>query len=281
MLQRFDSEELALAFLTDHSPYFAYRNLTADEPYSNTQSVLQEATRTASREGHAWLVVIYKSDDVTTWGTRKVNLVAGGSIRRRATTTTGAWTGGYVELRYEIIARSFFNVRVGRDSNAEFVIIKQGGSFVSSDLNNMEQEYATLSHPLLGDKVPRVDSSVKHGPIRCTKKMPSLLPQPVGCVLVTLNHTGETEKWILRDIDQFNSFRFMLTEFVRRHIIRPILFTLNFVGSDDKTSFQDTNLNLSFALSGHFEDAISSIDALTHVISDPSFSNNNFHDSIT
>lgn len=266
MLQKFDSDELELAFLTDESPFQRQRNLTADEPYKSEHSLLGDAAYTASFEGHAWFYVVYRSDSVYTWGSRQVNLMVGGTIRRRINTENGAWTGRYSHLRFEAIARPLFNLCIGSDSCAEFIVIMQVGVlYPEHQDDDASQAITEPAHPLLGDAVPRVDPR-RRGPVRRTDKLPPFFPQPTGCVVLTINHAGHTEKCVIRDVPQFHQFRFMLTEFARRLLIRPILITLGFVRDNDVFPSQSSFLDFSPALAGQLQNAMSSIDALHQIV---------------
>lgn len=270
LLERFDCEDLELAFLSDDSPYQGHRAFTGDEPFRSETSLLEDAVYSSCMYGYAWLIVVYMSDPVPTWGSRRVKLLAGGIILKYDITEDGAWTGQYSRLRYEVVARHIFANVGGTDTTAPFQVITHGGSLHREKPFDLLPTRKTScsprpTHSWLGDAVPQMgDCNGKFKRYVSDLKRPSFVPQPLGCFFVLFCHDRHTESWIVGRAEDFSRHRFVLTEFARRPLIRRILVTLGFVYSDQSTqnTTQDSNL-----LSGHLRNIIACMDSIQNLIS--------------
>lgn len=273
MLEKFESEKLELAFLSDDSPC-GFRTLTADEPIQSPKGLLKDALYTSYSHGYAWLYVVYKSDDASTWGQRKVKLLAGGTVLRRITTAEGAWTGQYRRLKFQVVARRVFHNIGGCDTSAPFQVILSGGSLhpdtpkklLISHNRGKPLGTSTPTHALLGEVVPRLgdktDNIAGHDPSK--RKRSYLVPQPLGCFFILCQRDGRTETWIVGEADDFTTHRFALTEFSRRPLVRQILIMLGFVNPDYNVNC-DSNPCL---IAGHLRNIVASMDAMRGMCAD-------------
>lgn len=257
MLERFESDDLELAMLSDLQPIGEFRTLHADEPF-NCQ-ILRDALYSAHLNGSASLTVIYQTDPVPSWGSRTVLLRAGGIILRKVCTQSGAWTGHYKPLKFQVVAREIYNNIVGDDfpcedsdndnhansgiDNVSDEITKtsrQDGYFVISDCAGFRAEHAIRQsiteshgnapqfHDTLGFPVPScvpLDSS-RQGR---TRSKPQFVEQRLACVLQRKDQYDQYDKWSIGGPDKLPDFLFLLTEYSRRPRLIPVLVALGFV----------------------------------------------------
>lgn len=271
-LQTFHSDELELAILLDEPPYAGYTVLKSDEPFAaSSNSVLTEATYTTHREGYAWLYVVYASDAVTTWGSKQVRLTAGGTISRRHLTPHGAWTGQYIPLHFQVVARWLFHNVVGDDADTKYTVVIHGGAnradySVEKDLSRP----SNVKHEFLGYQVPNnVPSEREHARSQVSHKRPTdFVSQPLGTQFTVRDHDRNDETWIVGRAAIFDRFRFVLTEFARRPLVQPLLIALGFAAKDRSACLQhQTDPILRQCVHHHLRAATTSLTKIRDIMS--------------
>lgn len=244
--------------LSDLPPIRDFRTLHADEPL-NCQ-ILQDALYSAHLNGSATLSVIYRSDPVSSWGSRTVLLRAGGVILRKVCTESGAWTGHYKPLRFQVVARDIFcniggdDFRINQmeDGNRAYDFRNASGNdacapaltpddyFVISDCDGFRAEHAVQReaadsrddskpfHETLGFPVP---PCVPLGFSRQGKPRAKtqFVEQRLACVFQRKDQRDLYDKWSVGGPDRLPEFLFLLTEYSRRPQLTPILVALGFV----------------------------------------------------
>lgn len=261
MLERYDCDELELAMLLDESPYHNFTPMgSCGEPWRADGSLIQAAT-SVDLCGHAWLFVAYVSDDAATWGSRRVKLLAGGEIVRKQMTNSGVWTGKYINMRFEIVARNIFHNVIGKATKSTYRLIqcariqpepnleaRQRKDVKNSTLGEDEDEFFGIAEPQVEEK--------HHG------AAPFVPQLGIGCVLTWIDETGYTEKWFVQDLSCFEEHRFCLTEYQRRPFVQCILARLAFVKDVDGSNAAPT---LDKACSGHLHNLVSSLQAMIRI----------------
>lgn len=247
--------------LSDLQPMRDFRTLHADEPLNSR--ILQDALYSAHLNGSATLTIVYQSDDVPSWGSRTVLLRAGGTILRKVCTPSGAWTGHYKTLRFQVVARDIFHNAIGDDFPHDcshedahydpddtrssdkpdgcvshstqhdcFVITECFGFYpehairqnTSVDLHANDHEF----HSTLGSPVPPCVplDSTRRGR---TRVKPQFVEQRLACVFQRKDLQELYDKWSIGGPDKLPTFLFLLTEYSTRSRLTPVFTALGFM----------------------------------------------------
>ena len=258
MLERFDCKKLELAMLLDEPPYHNFSSTSCGEPW-RADGPLAQAAMCIDLEGYAWLYVAYISDKASTWGTKQVKLVSGGTVLRKELNSAGAWTGRYVELAYKTVAPRIFLNLVGERSTDGYNIIS--GARLQEDPGSSSDE--EKGDELLGREEQTETSAASS----------RFEPRPqLGCVITWENQAGSTQKWWIQAFDDykgekwwlrdFGDCRFGLTEYSRRPYVHILMARLGFVKNFDRSS-QTQMIDLSEICSGHLRSIVSSLRAMS------------------
>lgn len=258
MLENWVTKKFELAMLVDESPYEGYAPSTTDGEAWRASSTLTAASRSVDLEGHAWLYVIFVSDKPSTWGTKLVKLVVGGTIFAKEL-QHGIWTGRYISLMYQVVARHIFGNIVGRDSKAPFKII------LRAEIQNEAQTIATSQMKAEEDRDENLGIAVPQIGTAESQDKEYFVPQSdLGCTLTWQDSTKYTEKWFVQDVQCFNQYRFYLTEYQRRQYVQIILSRLGFVAKNDSDG-SSSSLSLAEACNGHLKNVANSLQALVRI----------------
>lgn len=245
---------------------------SADALYlPSSTSLLRDALYSVHRAGHAWLYVVYESDPVRTWGTRKVKLIAGGKIVREVHTSSGSWTGAFTTLRYEVVARHIFNNLIGEDSTEPYRVVVETSVQPSTSVHRKSdvksKSEASSSEQPFDDLFGEPCSCADQSDLANRNKSPPFIPQvKLGCVVTFANEHKETETWFVNDAKYFSKFHFTLTEYQSRQPVQMVMAALGFV-EDPSLGSLGQPLPLQTIVTGHIRTIIQSINAVVRVTS--------------
>jgi hypothetical protein len=173
---------------------------------------LHAAGESALHSGCANLYIVFKSDPIATWGSKRVTVYAGGLLfagmpQRR--------------LYYEVVARQIFGTVGGRDANIDCRVL------VLAEMTPDPEQVPQLANdcdPFLGFAEPPNLTKMDH-----PKSIGLSLVLGPGCKLTWIDQTGYSEIWFVADSQGFEEHRFLLTEYARRQYVQVILTVLDFV----------------------------------------------------
>lgn len=247
-----------LAMIVDESPVVGYDASRAGEPW-RPNSHLTSASRSADLEGYAWLFVIFLSDEVSTWGSKKLRFGSDGRIMRPEITESGVETGRLLKITYEVVARHIFENTSGENTTSPYSVV------VSAQMESIEQVEAHNKSKKFKDEL--FGTRIEPGEVSVT----GLAPHPpfahdeMGCVCVIEDENGSQESLVVLD-DWFEQYRFHFTEFQRRPYVRIVLAQLGFVKGDEMPTSYDARMS-------HLETIANAMSALYEIDGSKRFKN--------
>lgn len=218
-VENWETGSLEVAMLLDEAPNRHYSAGAGGQAPWRTDGPLATAARTADLHGYAWLILVFRKDDVRTWGSKRVKVMSGGRlfvpIRDK---TNNVQTGFLRELKYASVSPDIYGTKKDVPKcRLQYRVIRD--SEISFDPD--QEEEAGEPDSLLGyAEKQRVGPDGRMLPPSNAGKP---LADGLGCRIDWVNEKSYSEEWLLMDAAGINSHRFELTEYQRRPFVRDIL----------------------------------------------------------
>ena len=122
-VENLDTGKLEVAMLLDEPPSRNFMTGAIGGQPWRPNSPLVNALKSARLCGFCWLFIVYKGDDVLSWGSKRVKITSGGKLYTIIRSNLGNERSRFRELRYETIAPDLFAPLFGLKTQLPYKVI--------------------------------------------------------------------------------------------------------------------------------------------------------------